>query len=103
MSHQRTGRLQAEDPVAHATQVAHAICQAATLTARDGFVYNTCILSLERMLDHKLQFVHTLATQMSVQQRRGMWGAGAMTDFVDSALACHVDVLRATARAVAAD
>lgn len=98
----RTGRLHAEDPVAHATQVAHAIRQAATLTARDGFVYNTCILSLERMLDHKLQFVNTLAVQLSVQ-RRGVWPAGAVTDFVDSALACHVDVLRATARAVAAD
>lgn len=90
------------DQAAHTKQVAHNIREAATLTARDGFVYNTCILSLDRMLDHKLRFADTLATQIALQRR--LWPATtglSDVDVVASSLACHVDVLVHTARVVA--
>ena len=60
-----------------------------SLTSMDGFVYNTCLLSLERMLHHKGNFVRTLQNQLAIMQHR----SHMLTDFIDSSLACHVDVL----------
>lgn len=83
--------------------VARAVRRSAGLSAVDGFLYNTCILSLERMLHHKINFVHTLREQLAVVTSSHRPNAGRRptvidrADFIASSLACHVDVLIHTA------
>ena len=56
----------------------------------DGFVYNTCVLPLERMLHHRLGFVHNVAAQLAMEP-----GTDAC-DLIENWLSCHVDVLMHT-------
>lgn len=79
---------------APAAPLVRAIRAAATLTARDGFVYNTCLLALERMIRHKRTLSHSLAQQLAA------WHAAPPADetvtfdaVLAASVACHVDVL----------
>lgn len=80
--------------VPRSTLTARLVQRCASLTARDGFVYNTCVLPLERMLHHKQNFANSLHLQLSTLHRSGPYDRCA---FIDSSLACHVDVLIHTA------
>ena len=61
-------------------QCAYTIQVASKLCASDRFLYNVCLLALERMVQHKRSFALSLPRD-------------ADPDTVDSMLACHVDVL----------
>ena len=70
-------------------ELVRCMVQSRSLTSADGFLYNTCLLSLDRMLFHKENFVKMLQSQLAIMQHR----ESMLTDFIDSSLACHVDVL----------
>lgn len=70
-------------------QLVRYLVDSRSLTAADGFLYNTCLLSLDRMLFHKRNFVKMLQSQLAIMQHR----EHMLMDFIDSTLACHVDVL----------
>jgi hypothetical protein len=89
--------LESHHAVPRGTFVAKAILAAASLTAADGFVYNTCVLALERMLRHKRSLVQSIKQQLGSRHRSRMFDR---CDFIDSCLACHVDVLIHTANHV---
>lgn len=68
---------------------ADAIRRCARLNASDGFVYNTCLMAIERMLFHKGRLAESLREQLSVPENSGC----DPCDFVRMSLDCHVDVL----------
>lgn len=74
-------------------RVAASIQRCASLTARDGFVYNACVLALERMLHHKAGFARSLFAQLAAP----LPTTADRCAFIDSSLACHVEVLIRTA------
>lgn len=76
--------------------VSRAVLSAATLTAVDGFVYNACLLALDRMIHHKRQFTASLNAHLATRRTPDR------CDFIASSLACHVDVLIHTAQHAAA-
>ena len=77
-------------PDARRLALVRAIRQCRSLSALDGFVYNTCVVALERMLQHKRLMVHTLRLQMGRRPPDPM-------EVIRSTLAYHVDVLIHTA------
>ena len=68
---------------------AAAIRRCARLSAADGFVYNTCVVALERMLLHKLRLVDTLRDQLAHPSNADC----DVTDVVRMSVDCHVEVL----------
>jgi hypothetical protein len=88
----------ADPHVPRSTHLTRVVMRCATLTARDGFLYNTCVLALERMLHHKMQFASSLRVQLASSHRAAL--PRDRSEFIASSLACHVDVLMHTANVV---
>ena len=61
-------------PCARRKSLVQAIVDCRSLTALDGFLYNTCLCALERMLQHKTLIVHTLESQLRHPPEG--WGGG---------------------------
>ena len=74
------------------SSIVRAIRHCHDLTSLDGFVYNTCLLPLDRMIEHKLGFARALRRELSSVRR----GVSSYEDVLSS-LACHVEVLIHTA------
>lgn len=80
----------------HPSVLARQVTRCARLTPSDGFVYNSCILALDRMIVHKVAMARSLATQY-----HGFCSASTdLADFVQQRLMAHVDVLLHSASAV---
>jgi hypothetical protein len=60
--------------------------------AMDGFLYNTCLLAIDRSLTHKQSFMDGLKIDMHNQIRRGAT-SDQLSRLIEDYLACHVDVL----------
>lgn len=76
----------------HRAATVERVLACSRLGPADGFLYNTCVLALDRMLHDRRQFAHTLAVQLASQH-----GDPPDThDFVQMCLACHVEVLQHT-------
>lgn len=60
--------------------------------AIDGFLYNTCVLSIERSLAHKRMFIRGLTNEMNIPRRRRSISSSVIS-FIEERLACHIDVL----------
>ena len=78
--------------------VAHKVIRCARLVASDGFVYNCCILALDRMIHRKQTFARMLATQWFLhtrasQQQHQRCTTTDLADFVQLRLAGHIEVL----------
>ena len=66
--------------------------------ALDGFLYNACILALERAVFHHVGFARSLDAQMRAPRNQLF----DPMEFIRTSLACHVEVLMSTASTVAA-
>lgn len=87
--------------LSRSSRVTRAILRSATLTSMDGYVFNTCLLSLHRMIFHKINFAESLHQQMLLMPARGNDPAATCDEriaFVNSSLDCHIDVLIHTAQ-----
>lgn len=65
------------------------VCQCTNTEALDGFLYNTCLLAIERSIRHKQSFVRALAVELLHSRRRRV----VSNTFIAERLACHIDVL----------
>lgn len=82
--------------VIHPSVLARQVTRCARLTPFDGFVYNSCILALDRMIAHKVAMARSLAMQY-----HSLCPASAdLADFVQQRLVVHLDVLLHSASAV---
>lgn len=84
--------MHSHQSVLRLSQVAHAIQDASSLTAKDGFIFNTCLLSLHRMIFQKASFAESLHAQLQLHRNPPL----DRCSFISSSLACHVDVLMHT-------
>lgn len=85
-----SGALPRQEPIAKA--VARCIQRCAAMRASDGFVYNTCLLAIDRALFHRRGFVRVLEGQL----RSGSQSPDDVPGFVETSLLCHVEVLMHT-------
>jgi hypothetical protein len=83
---------------APAAQVAARLVQRCSQTqAADGFVYNCCVLAIDRALFHRCNLVRVIDAQLR-DRRAGERGAPLdVCAFVDNTVACHLEVLMRTA------
>jgi hypothetical protein len=65
------------------------VSQCAKTEALDGFLYNTCLLAIERSIRHKQSFVRVLAIELNNSRQRRV----VSETFIAERIACHVDVL----------
>lgn len=69
--------------------LAKLVRECSTTEAVDGFIYNAVVLSLERAIFHRLAFVRSLESQLRAPRN----AAFGVAEFVESSLACHIEVL----------
>ena len=72
--------------------VCRLIRQCEGTAATDGFVYNTCLLAIDRSLSHKQTFMDVLKVDVHNQIRRGAT-TDRMNTLIEEQLACHIDTL----------
>jgi hypothetical protein len=97
----------------HPGAMAKQVVRCARMSASDGFVYNCCVLAIDRMINHKRALVRILAVQWQVHQSSfssslsplcaDVSAAVDLADFVQQRLASHVEVLIHSASAILAD
>ena len=73
-------------------QVCRLIRKCEGTAAMDGFVYNTCLLAIDRSLSHKQSFIDVLKIDLHNQIRRGA-SSDRMHTLIEEQLACHIDTL----------
>ena len=66
------------------------------MTADDGFVYNVCVLAIERANTHRLNFARTLGMQLKSSRNQ----IHDQVEFIAQNLACHIEVLMRTSNQV---
>ena len=66
------------------------------MTADDGFVYNVCILAIDRANAHRLNFARTLGIQLKSSRNQ----IHDQVEFITQNLACHIEVLMRTSNQV---
>ena len=66
------------------------------MTADDGFVYNVCVLAIDRANMHRLNFSRTLGIQLKSSRNQ----IHDPLEFINQNLACHVEVLMRTSNQV---
>jgi hypothetical protein len=111
LSHGRLGHIAATTSQPVCRVVARLVQQCAGTEPLDGFLYNTCVLAIERSLFHKKHFSESMQMQpptndsmdgvdtFRLQLARGITQTLGSCDGED----CHVDVLIRSANVVAAE
>lgn len=85
-------RLACGVPRTSTQSVAKLVQQCADTTAADGLFYNVSILALERALFHRITFRRSLEYDLGQSRNH----AFDQWQFIQSSLACHIDVLMHT-------